>query len=136
MENKRPQVGVGVIISKDDKILFNKRKGSFASGEYGTTGGHLEFGESFGHGIMREIEEENGLKIKNLKWLHVANIIKYAPEHFIDITFTADWESGHPIILEPGACEQWLWQNPDTVTFPILEPSKLALQALKDPKFN
>ncbi len=114
-------------------FLINGR-GGFAAGEYGTTGGHLEFGESFAGGVLREIEEENGIKVKNLKWLHVSNIVKYAPEHFVDITFSADWESGEPQVREPERCESWAWYDPDTLTFSILEPVDLGLKSLKQGK--
>jgi len=44
--NERPKVGVGVIIVKNNKILFGKRKNAHGEGSWSFPGGHLEFKES------------------------------------------------------------------------------------------
>ncbi len=46
MENKRPKVGLGVLIFKDGKVLLGKRKGAHGEGTWCPPGGHLEFGET------------------------------------------------------------------------------------------
>ena len=61
MEN-RPRIGVVVIIKKDNKILFGKRKGSHGEGSWSFPGGHLEFNENIEDCAVREVLEETGIK--------------------------------------------------------------------------
>lgn len=39
MEEKRPKVGVGVMVWKDGKVLLGKRKRAHGAGEYASPGG-------------------------------------------------------------------------------------------------
>ncbi|MCX5774664.1 MAG: NUDIX domain-containing protein [Fusobacteria bacterium] len=43
----RPKVGVGILIIKEDKVLFGKRENAYGDGAWSFPGGHLEFNESF-----------------------------------------------------------------------------------------
>jgi len=67
----RPQVGVGLLIVKGNKVLLGKRKGSHGEGEHAGPGGHLELGETIEECVLRELAEEAGpnIKIKNLRFL-------------------------------------------------------------------
>jgi 8-oxo-dGTP diphosphatase len=44
--DKRPLIGVAVIVIKEDEVLLGKRKNSHGSGTWAFPGGHLEFKES------------------------------------------------------------------------------------------
>lgn len=107
--NHRPKVGVGVIIFKDGKVLVGKRKASHGAGEYAFPGGHLEYMESFEDCAKRETMEECGIKIKNVRFLNVSNLIAYNPKHYVNIQLIADWESGEPQDLEPEKVNEWQW---------------------------
>ena len=80
---QKPRVGVGVMIFKNGKVLLSKRKGSHGEGEYSFPGGHLEYMESFEDCAVREVQEECGIKIKNINFLYLTNIKKYAPKHYV-----------------------------------------------------
>lgn len=105
------RVGVGVLVLKDGKILLGKRLSSHGDGEYGSAGGHLEYGETAEQAVRRELAEECGIKIKNLRFLCVSDLLTYYPKHYIDIGFIADWESGEPQVLEPHKLESWGWYD-------------------------
>ena len=130
-ENQRPKVGVGIMIFKDGKVLFGKRKGSHGAGEYSFPGGHLEYMQSFEDCAKQEILEETGIKIKNVKFQSLANIKEYAPKHYVNIGITADWESGEPIVLEPNKCENWEWYDTDNLPEPIFLPAKYIIESYK-----
>ncbi len=109
------KVGVGVLIIKDKKVLLGKRKNSHGENEYSGPGGHLEYGETAEETALREIVEECGIKVKNLQMLCVSDLLTYAPKHYVDIGFTAEWESGEPKVLEPNKLETWEWFGIDNL---------------------
>lgn len=121
MDIAQPRVGVGLLLIKGNRVLFGKRKGSHGHGEYGGAGGHLEPGETFEQAIMRELEEEAGpqVKIDNLRFLCVTNVLAYAPKHYIDIGMIADWVSGEPTVMEPHKLEAWEWHEIDNPPSPL-----------------
>ena len=136
MENNITKVGVGVMVFKEGKVLFKKRKNSHGDGEYSFLGGHLEYMESFEECAKREVLEEAGIKIKNIRLNYLANIKKYDPKHYVDIGVIADWESGEPQVLEPEKNEFWEWYDIDNFPEPLFYPCKLALESYKTNKVN
>lgn len=108
-KTSRPLIGLGIMIIKDGKVLIGKRKKSFGVGSYIFPGGHLEIGESIVEAIKREVAEEAGIKIKNVRFLRVYNLKEYSPKHYVDLSFIADWASGEPKAMEPEKCESWNW---------------------------
>lgn len=134
MEDQKPKVGIGILIFKDNKILLGKRRGSHGDGEYAFPGGHLEYMESFEDCAKREIAEECGIEVKNIRFHLLANLIKYAPKHYIHIGMIADWEGGEPKVLEPDRCESWAWYNIDELPSPLFEACKLSIDAYKTNK--
>ncbi len=131
MEQQAPKVGIGVMILKDGKILLGKRKSSHGSGEYATPGGHLEYMESFEGCAKREIMEETGMEITNVRLLRLANLKDYAPKHYVDIGLIADWESGEPQIMEPDKVEGWGWYDIDALPEPLFVGMTTYVEAYK-----
>ena len=131
MEEPKPKVGVGILIFKDGKVLLGKRRSSHGGGEYATPGGHLEHLESFTDCIHRELAEECGIQIKNIRFQYLANVTSYAPKHYVHVGLVADWESGEPAVLEPEKQESWEWFDPEQPPQPLFEMARLALESLK-----
>ncbi len=134
MENKEEnrnkiRVGLGVMIFRDGKILFGKRKSSHGVGEWALPGGHLEYMESFEDCIRRETREECGIEIKNIKFQFLGNVQDYAPKHYVQIGFIADWESGEEKTLEPDKIGEWKWFSLSDLPEPIFSASKLPIEA-------
>jgi 8-oxo-dGTP diphosphatase len=125
----RPLVGICVLVEKDGKLLLGKRKGSHGAGEYAAPGGHLEYLESFMSCATREVLEETGLQIGPLDFLRVLNTKDYAPKHYIDIAFVAQWKSGDPKVREPDKVESWDWYPVDALPAPLFAtlPSAIAM---------
>lgn len=126
---KTPQVDVGVIIIKNDTILLGKRKGSHSSGTWCMPGGHLEFGETFKQCATREVLEETGLNIKNLRLGIVTNdVLKKENKHYVSITMVADYDGGKPRLLEPDRCAQWQWFQFNKLPSPLCLPNRHAIE--------
>src|SRR5689334_7908248 len=73
--NKRPKVGVGLMMIRKGKILLGMRKRGYGALTFGWAGGHLEFGESFEDCARREVSEETGLSIVKLRLISICNIV-------------------------------------------------------------
>lgn len=133
-EENRPKVGVGVMIMKDGKVLLGRRQGAHGAGEFAFPGGHLEAQESFVDCVRREVAEECGVAIDNVRFQFLANVTKYAPKHYVHVGLTADWTGGEPKNLEPAKCDGWEWHRPDALPAPLFEMARLALESLKTGK--
>lgn len=133
-EQQRPKVGVGVMILKEGKVLLGKRKGSHGEGEFAFPGGHLEYMEGFGDCARREVLEECGIEIENIRFQFVANVTKYAPKHYAHIGLVVSWRSGEPKVLEPEKCESWDWYDLNNLPSPMFEMCKLSIESHKTGK--
>jgi len=133
-DNQKPKVGVGVLIFKDGQFLLSKRKGSHGEGEYAFPGGHLEYMESFESCAKREVQEECGIEIENVRFQLLANVKKYAPKHYVHITLIADWKSGEPKNLESDKSEGWQWYDLDNLPEPVFEMCKMSIDSCKTGK--
>lgn len=109
-DQKIPKIGIAVIIRKEGKILLGKRRGSHGDGTWAMPGGHLEFKEKIFDCAHREIQEEVGIKIKNLKLgPYTEDYFEREDRHYITIFVISDYESGEVKNLEPNRCESWDW---------------------------
>jgi len=60
----RPQVGVGILLVRNQKLLLVKRKYNPDAGYWSIPGGHLDLGERVEDAAEREALEETGFKVK------------------------------------------------------------------------
>lgn len=134
MEEQKPRVGIGVMVIKDGKYLLGKRKSRHAPGEYAPPGGHLEHMESYEACARREVLEETGMEIENVRFLCLSNQKEYAPKHYVNIGLLADWESGEPKIMEPEKSEAWNWYDLENFPEPLFATVKYYREALKTGK--
>lgn len=124
------RVGIGVYIVRDGKVLFGKRKGAHDVGAWAPPGGHLEFGETWQDCAYREVAEEVGIVINNVRYGFVTNdIFKGDNKHYITIAMIADYVSGEPMILEPEKCEGWDWFSWDNLPNPLMVTTQNAIKA-------
>lgn len=133
-KEKIPQACVGVMIFKDGKILLGKHCGKHAPGEYSMPGGRLEYMESFENAVKRETLEEAGIKIKNIKFLNVANIDRFSYRHDIAVHFTAEWESGEVRTDDKERIGEWNWYDVESLPEPLFYPSQNVVDAYKSGK--
>ena len=67
VKSSSPIVGVGVIVLRDGLVLLGERIGSHGSRTWALPGGHLEFGETVEQCAAREVREETGLELQDIK---------------------------------------------------------------------
>ena len=131
----RPLVGLSVLVVKHGKLLLGKRRGSHGDGEYAAPGGHLEHLESFQVCAEREVLEETGIEIGPLRFLRVLNATQYAPKHYVDLAFVAEWCGGEPEVREPDKVDRWDWYAIDDLPSPLFAmlPSAIASYVIARP---
>jgi 8-oxo-dGTP diphosphatase len=129
----RPAVGVGVFVWKDGKFLMGLRDGSHGAKSWSVPGGWLEFGESFEDCAKREVMEETGLKIKNIRLVTITNnIFPKEKVHSITVWLESDWKSGTPKILEPHKFKDQKWHTFKDLPSPLFSPWKELKEARPD----
>lgn len=105
-----PKVGVGVLIFRANGILLGRRMGSHGAGTWAAPGGHLEFGESIDTCARREVLEETGLEIHDLRYgPFTSNVFEADDKHYVTLFVLATRTKGEPRVLEPDKCEGWAW---------------------------
>jgi len=121
--HKQVRVGVAVIIIRNNRILLGERIGSHGANTWATPGGHLEMGESIEDCAQREVLEETGLVIGNIKKFGFTNdIFNQEDKHYITLYVTAVSEHGEAQIKEPTKCKQWRWCDINELPKPLFLP--------------
>ncbi len=105
-----PRIGVGVIIKNKNRILLLKRIGAHAVNTWCPPGGHLEWNEQLEDCAKREVKEETGCEIKNLKFLAITNDkFKKDKRHYITVLIAADYKSGKIKVCEKDKATEVQW---------------------------
>lgn len=107
-----PRVSPAVIvrIERGDEILL-ARSPHFAPGVYSTLAGFVEPGESMEQCVAREVFEEVGVRVRNIRYFGSQ---PWPFPHSLMVGFVADWESGD-IIPQPGEIEDAAWFTVETL---------------------
>jgi len=117
------RVGVAVFVVRGDKFLMGKRLGAHGHDTWSVPGGHLEFGESFEEAARREVAEETGLSITNIRFAAITNdLFPIERKHYVTIWMLSDYYAGQPITLEPNKYVDHDWYNFDCLPTPLFSP--------------
>ena len=89
------QIGISqkaIVFNKDKKFLTVRRgfTAPVRPGVWDLPGGDLDFGEQAFDGIIREIKEETGLSVENLKPFDVESHVNKEGDFWTTICYTAD----------------------------------------------
>lgn len=112
-KDARPQVGIGVVIIKDDSVLLIRRGRPPNQGHWSIPGGRQEWGETVREAGMREVREETGLDVELVDLIGVFdgigrgadNAITY---HYTLVDFVARWSGGEPVAGSDAAWVEWV----------------------------
>lgn len=114
-----------VLIESGDRMLL-ARSPHFAKGVYSTVAGFVEPGESLEEAVAREIGEEVGVEVKNIRYFGSQ---PWPFPNSLMIGFVAE-HAGGEIRIDPSEIEDARWFGPDDL--PLL-PSRLSIaRALVD----
>jgi 8-oxo-dGTP diphosphatase len=117
--NQNPQVGIGIIITKDNQVLLMKRNGPHGHGTWSTPGGHLDFGETPEGCAAREAKEEVGLDVVDIRFRAVTNdLFEGTVKHYITIWMEGN-STGEPFIAAEEEVAEIGWFAWDSLPQPL-----------------
>jgi 8-oxo-dGTP diphosphatase len=125
---------MGVLVMRRGRVLLGRRRGSHGEGYYAAPGGHIEFGESFEQAARREVAEETGLEIADLRFLSAGNYLfrrEDGERHYIDVDFVCEAPGGEPRLMEPEKCDGWEWYDLDDLPRPIFIVTQRMIESLR-----
>lgn len=99
-----------VLVQRGDEALLG-RSPHFAPGVYSTLAGFVEPGESLEECVHREIEEEVGVRVTNLRYWQSQ---PHPFPHSLMLGFVADWADGS-IRIDPREIEDARWFRRDAL---------------------
>lgn len=95
-----PAVGVGALLIYQGRVLLIRRGKEPLRGRWTLPGGTVELGETLEEALIREVEEETGLKVRPRETVLVFDRILRTDGsvsyHYVIIDYLCDYESGSP----------------------------------------
>ena len=91
-------------------------KENYGRRRYGPPGGRMEAGESPRQAVIREAEEEIGVRIRAHRLI---GIYYFADEPWLAFTFRCDIEDGEPAVPPTGEIAEVGWFDPHDLPAPV-----------------
>ncbi len=118
-----------VLVKREDRILLAHSPG-FPQGLYSVLAGFVEPGESIEEAVVREVREEVGIEVTNVRYFGSQ---PWPFPNSLMIGFTADYEGGD-LVPQPGEIEDAGWYTADDL--PQLPPRISIARAMIDDFVN
>lgn len=123
VDNKRPFIGVAVLVWKGDCLLLGQRLTAHGKHDWQFPGGHLEIGESVLECAGRELSEETGLDMGFAEHADFSDgMFSASDREYITLYVTAAYLSGEPVVMEPEKCRCWKWFPYNQLPSPLFLP--------------
>lgn len=119
----RPLIGIGVLVWHGEQVLLGERLSEARGNCWQFPGGHLEGDESVIECARREVLEETGLCVKNLRHLgYTDKPFEVAQSKYITLLVSCEYDSGEVTTLEPDKCARWQWFDYQKLPDPLFVP--------------
>jgi 8-oxo-dGTP diphosphatase len=117
------RVGLGVLVNKSGRVLMLRRSNVHGDGAWSAPGGHIDQGESLEQCAEREVFEETGVTIKNIRFFAVTNdIFEAEGKHYVTIWMSADYERGSAFVAAPEEASEVGWFDHSELPEPLFVP--------------
>lgn len=124
---RRPGVGVGVIVRRGDRVLLTRRS-RHGAGSWAAPGGYLDHGETLDACAARETREETGIEIGDIRFLAVANDRFPDGKHNVTIWFAAEAPHGEAHVAAPGELDEVGWFGWDDLPKDLYDSTRRLLR--------
>ena len=123
MNHEVAGVGVGVIVTRKQTVLLQKRIGSHGEGTWSCPGGHIDFGETIEECAIRETREEVGVEITDIQYIGITNdVFQKEEKHYITVWVQGECRDGEPTIHAPEEVADVGWFSWDRLPAPLFLP--------------
>lgn len=118
-----PRVGVGVIVTRGDRILLIRRQGAHGAGTWSPPGGHLDYGEAPEACGIRETREETGVEVADVRFLALTNdVFEAEGRHYLTIWMRARHVAGEGAVGSEREMSDVGWFRWDRLPGPLFLP--------------
>lgn len=124
-EQVYPEPTVGALIfNRDNRVLLvlSERWG----GKYVVPGGHIELGERIEETVLREVKEETGLDVYDLKFVMMQECIYdeefYRKMHFIFFDYSCTTDANEDDVILNHEAQAYSWVTLDKALDMSLDP--------------
>lgn len=102
---------VYLVLVREGKILLARRlRTGYEDGKYSMVAGHVDGGETMREALVREAQEEAGIRIEPDQLKHALTMHRWCGDHErVDLFFTAERWAGEIRNMEPDKCDDLAW---------------------------
>lgn len=110
---RKPVLAASIAVFREGKVLLAQRGKAPALGLYSLPGGRIEPGETLQAAVLRELEEEVGIRAEVIGFIDHVEHIETTPEgevkaHAIICAYAGHWLSGEPQLTEEAVDVIWV----------------------------
>lgn len=127
-----PRAGVGAALIRDGRILLVQRLKAPEALHWGLVGGKIDWMEAVETAVVREVAEEVGVTIRDLRLLCMAELVEPdTGEHWIAPVYLAGAFDGEPYNVEPETHGGVVWFPLDALPAPLTRAAQAAVRAYR-----
>ncbi|HAM71075.1 MAG TPA: NUDIX hydrolase [Verrucomicrobiales bacterium] len=128
-----PVATVGALIFNDEQEVLMVRTHKW-SNLWGIPGGKIKLGETAEAALCRELAEETGLAVEEIRFVLVQDCIRskefYREAHFVLLNYTCRARGATPVRLNEEA-QEFRWLPPEAaLSLPLNHPTRILLEAV------
>ena len=129
-----PQIAVGAIVIRDDKVLLVKRRNPPSKGLWSIPGGCVELGETMKEAAEREVKEETGVIIRAKDPVNTFDLIDRDDQgcirfHYVIVDLLANYVSGKPNPSSDACGARWVTSQ-ELGELPVSQTTKRVLKKM------